>query len=146
MPWDIHFQPVPADDVRGFRAFTFGFRAALKVRGFQALINRWLKTFFTPKGTDLWDPNMGTVLAAQVGGNVGSLEDAKGLAIRAVEDCNEQVRNQDVEGEYPLDESLSNAVISEMKPVGRSGLELWVIISNLAGERIQVRLTELATR
>ena len=43
--YDIHFQPVPAAETSGYKCFEFGFQAALKVTGFQALVNRWVKTF-----------------------------------------------------------------------------------------------------
>jgi hypothetical protein len=55
---DIHFQPVPASEVTGNKVFTFGFVSALKVSGLQALVNRWVKTFMTPLGSDPLHPNI----------------------------------------------------------------------------------------
>jgi hypothetical protein len=92
------------------------------------------------------DPDAGTILADQIGGNIGSLETAEGLAVQSVEDTNDQVRRQDEDGGHPENESLENAYITDMLPRGSDGLEIWVMISNKAGEKIKVRLTELATR
>jgi len=146
MAWDVHFQPIPENTTHGYRAFTFGFRAALVVTGFQFLINRWLKTFFTPKGSELLHIGDGTTLALLVGGNVGSQEAIRDLAIRAVEETNEQVRAQDSAGGFTAEESLSSAVITRMEPYSGGGISVWVTITNLAGKQLEVLLMDYATR
>ena len=146
MTWDIHFQPIPEDQVRGFKTFTFGFRSALVVTGYQSLINRWLKTFFTPKGSELLHSGDGTTLAMLIGGNIGSQEAARDLAIRAVEETNEQVQAQDIAGGFSEEESLESAVITRMEPQAEGGLEIWVTIQNTAGKQLEIHLPELATR
>jgi len=146
MVWDVHFQPIPETTPHGYRAFTFGFRAALVVTGFQFLINRWLKTFFTPKGSEILHRGDGTTLALLIGGNIGSQEDARDLAIRAVEETNEQIRTQDAEGGFSAEESLDSAVITRMEPYSGGGISIWVTITNLAGKQLEVLLMDYATR
>lgn len=146
MAWDVHFQPIPEDQVRGFKTFTFGFRAALVVTGYQFLINRWLKTFFTPKGSELLHSGDGTTLAMLIGGNIGSQEAARDLAIRAVEETNEQIKAQDVTGGFREEESLESAVITRMASQAEGGLAIWVTIRNVAGKQLEMHLIDLATR
>ncbi len=146
MAFDIHIQPIPENTTHGYRVFTFGFKAALVITGYQFLINRWMKTFFTPKGSELLHPGDGTTLALLIGGNVGSQEDARDLAIRAVEETNEQVKAQDAEGGFSAEESLDSAVITRMEPYSGGGISIWVTITNLAGKQLEVFLMDYATR
>lgn len=144
--YDIHFQPVPKKDVKGYKTFTFGFRAALKVKGPQALVNRWAKTFLTPKGSDPLEPNMGTNFADMIGANITSIsQDLYDLALLALQDTNEQVKVQDVQGLYPDNESLGSAAIIDFVQT-EDGIELWVEINTLSGESLQIRLIDLANR
>jgi hypothetical protein len=144
--YDIHFQPVPKKDVKGYKAFTFGFTAALKVKGPQALVNRWAKTFLTPKGSDPLDPTAGTNFADMIGANITSIsQDLYDLALLALQDTNEQVKSQDIQGLYPDNESLGSASIIDFVQT-QDGIELWVEINTLSGETLQIRLIDLANR
>ena len=142
--YDIHFQQVPQADVAGYKLFTFGFTASLKIQGPQALVNRWLKTFFTPKGSDLLSPSTGTLLASCIGGNVtGDLED---LVATAIDDTSEQVKVQDLLGEYPTNECLKSATLIQYTSPTSDSFEVWIRLKNQAGESITIRLSDYATR
>jgi len=148
MAYDIHFQPVPSGEVRSARVFTFGFRASLKVSGPQALVNRWVKTFMTPKGSNPLDKEEGTAFGRLVGSNINvyhhGIED---IILLAIEDANDQVRRQDLEGLFPENERLANAtLLKQQTQIYDDGVELWVRIVNAAGEVLPVKLIELADR
>jgi hypothetical protein len=145
---DIHFQPVPASEVRGWKIFTFGFIAALKVSGIQALVNRWIKTFLTPLGSDLLHPDNGTDFSNLIGGNFGSQSDnLQDLVVIAIDETNEQIKKQDIAGFFSADESLSDAQLKAYVPTSAGdGFEIWVEIHNVAGTVITTKLMELATR
>lgn len=144
--YDIHFQPVAKADVHGFKCFTFGFAAALKVQGPQALVNRWAKTYLTPKGSDPLDLTSGTAFASIIGGNTTKLtQDLYDLATISLQDANEQVMAQDIEGLFPDNESLAMATISNFVETA-DGIELWVEIQTVSGEVLSVRLIDLADR
>lgn len=144
--YDIHFQPVPESDVVGTKVFTFGFRAALKVSGPQALVNRWVKTFMTPKGSDPLDKQYGTTFPNLIGSNISIVNDTvKDVILLAVEDANSQVRNQDLDGFYSDDERLMSATFLDYIP-STDGFQVWIEIKNLAGDVLPVRLMDLATR
>jgi hypothetical protein len=144
--YDIHFQPIPADEIHGVKSITFGFTAALKVRGAQALVNRWLKTIMTPRGSDPLYPTRGTSLPSLIGQNIDGISmDVRDVVATAVEDANSQVQDQDVEGLYPDDESLSTATITQYTETD-NGFDVWVTIKNQAGTPITLKLATLGTR
>jgi hypothetical protein len=145
---DIHFQPVPANETHGGKAFTFGFVSALKVSGLQALVNRWIKTFMTPVGSDPLHQESGTSFAALIGVNVNQdnpdIEDAVVLAIN---DTNEQLADQETGGGYLSSESLGYAKLVTLSyDPATSSVGIWVEISNKQDEYLTLKLVELADR
>ena len=147
MAYDIHIQPISADQVVGYQAFSFGFTAALKVEGLQSLVNRWVRMFMTPKGSDITDANAGTEFAALIGGNIPQGDqDFVDIITLSMEDTNEQVKQQDLEGEYPPDEQLANAELLRFNRPARDEVEFWVTIKNIEQGSLVVRLADLTTR
>ena len=140
--YDIHFQPVPASEVFGFKTFEFGYKAALKVKGPQALVNRWVKTLMTPRGSDPLYTSEGTAFWNLPGSNItdvsNDLSDAVNLSIQ---DANDQVHQQDIAGLFPDNERLLNAELLNFQPNSSGdGFDVWVRIRNVAGESIIFRL------
>ncbi len=146
MAYDIHFQPIPQSEVQGYKIFTFGFKAALKVQGPQSLVNRWVKTFMTPKGSDPLYNNAGTNFAEMVGANVTRItEELKDVTILSIADANEQVKKQDIEGLFSDDSRLMSATLLDFVQTA-DGIELWVEIKTMSGDVLAVRLIDLANR
>jgi len=144
--YDIHFQPVPASEVQGFKCFEFGYQSALKVRGPQALINRWVKTLMTPLGSDPLDPSGGTSFGNLIGANVGGVNvNLQDLINISFQEASTQVREQDLEGYFSDDERLQSAELMDFESVA-DGFVVWVLIKNVAGDALPVPLTTLATR
>jgi hypothetical protein len=144
--YDTHFQPVPAADVQGYKTFTYGFRASLKVTGPQALVNRWVKTFMTPRGSDPLDITYGTTFPALFGGNYSyASTDLQDVVVLAMEDASDQVKKQDIEGFYNDDERLLSATLIKYEPAP-AGFTVWVEIKNMAGQSLPVKLMDLADR
>jgi hypothetical protein len=144
--YDTHFQPIPAVDVTGYKLFTYGFRASLKVTGPQSLVNRWVKTMMTPKGSDPLDITYGTTFASLVGGNFSSSNsDVQDVVTLAMEDASAQVRQQDIEGFYNDDERLLSATLLNYTAAA-DGFTVWIEIKNMAGDALPVKLIDLADR
>jgi hypothetical protein len=147
--YDIHFQPVmPTEDAQGYKIFTFGFTRTLGIRGPQALVNRWAKTFMTPKGSDLLHPSYGTEFGSLPGSNISNdfsmLQD---VVVMAIEDASDQVRQQETRAAIPADEALSSAELSWIRPTaGGDGFDVGIIINNKAGRVLPLKLTLAATR
>lgn len=146
--YDIHFQPVtPVADIVGYKMFTFGFTAALGVRGPQALVNRWAKTFTTPKGSDLLHPAYGTQFGDMFGSNIEDFSSLQDIVIMAIDDANEQVAAQDASGMMNADESLANATLGWLTPLpDGDGFDIGVILTNKANQNLTLRLALMATR
>jgi hypothetical protein len=145
---DIHFQPVAADDARTNKVFTFGFISSLKVRGLQALVNRWIKTFMTPLGSDPLHQDRGTTFASLLGLNVSlNNPDVEDDVVLSINSTNEQIGEQDDAGYYPDSEMLGYAKLTAMSydPL-TSSLSIWLDMSNKNGDYLTVKLAELADR
>ncbi len=141
--YDIHFQPVPAGEVRGYKCFEFGFQAALKVKGPQALVNRWVKTLMTPLGSDPLYPSEGTTFSGLVGGNVsGTSVNIEDLVSIAFQEASDQVKAQDLEGYFPDNERLQSAELMEFEEAV-DGFVVWVLIKNVAGDALPVPLATI---
>lgn len=146
---DIHFQPVPVSDVRGTKVFTFGFKSARKVEGLQSLVNRWVKTLMTPRGSDPLDAAAGTDFGSLIGTNIP--KSAKGSIIdivaMAIDDASTQVQEQDKMARYNETESLDQVNLLRFLPTSSGdGFEVWVEIKNQAGEVLVTRLFDMADR
>lgn len=125
---------------------SFGFNGGLGVKGFQLLINQWLKCFLTQKGSDPAAVDYGTDFTSLVGSNL-PLEDARDVAILAVDVCNEQVqRFNRATVSLTLSERLASAEVVNFvdDPTG-PGFQLYVEIKNQAGERLLVNLPVFST-
>ena len=137
--YDIYIQPVPSQNVESYKCYEFGFASALKVRGPQALVNRWAKTFMTPKGSDPLYPEQGTAFGNLPGSNITRVgDDLQDLVSIAIDEASRQVREQDVEGLYDLDEQLQSATLLRFEQLA-DGIEVWVLIKNMAEESLAVR-------
>jgi len=145
---DIHFQPTAASETYSNKVFTFGFTAALKVQGLQFLVNRWVKTFMTPVGSDYLHPETGTSFAALIGVNINrdnpDIEDA---VVLAVDDTNEQLAEQENEGVYTAEESLGYAKLVTLRyDSASSSVNIWIEISNKLNQSLTLKLVDLADR
>lgn len=137
---------MPSEDIYGYKTFTFGFTAALKIRGPQALVNRWAKTFMTPKGSDLLHPDYGTEFGDLAGSNIVSdYTELQDTAIMSIDDASDQVRDQDATGLLDANESLESAELVKFVPL-QDGFELWVLLVNKAQQSLPLKLTLMATR
>jgi len=140
MAKDIHFQGVPQSDVTGFKIFTFGYQTALKVDGAQSLVNRWAKTFVTPKGSDPLYPDEGTIFGSLYGANISQQADIKDIVFVAISDANTQVKAQDIEGMHPQSERLQSASLLSYTPSpSTAGFEVWIKIVNQAGVQANLK-------
>jgi hypothetical protein len=140
--YDIHFQIVPEGEqaVSAGRVFSFGYVSALGVRGPQKLVNRWLKCFFTPRGSDPILTQYGTGFADLIGSNVSRYQDFVDAVTLFVKDCNTQLTAIDRVSTIPDDERLESAVITSVVPRGADGYDVYITIKNIAGGTITVQV------
>lgn len=144
--FDVHFQILPAEEQTSTRVFGFGFVSAVGVRGPQKLVNRWLKCLMTPKGSDPFDPDYGTGFPNLIGSNIASVQDVVDAAAIFIQECSQQIRSLDNTALYPPDERLQNASILRVETIGDDGFQIWVGITNVAGQQLPVLLPSTSTR
>jgi hypothetical protein len=137
--YDLHIQPVRQDRVYGYKCFEFGYASPLKVTGFQALINRWVKTFLTPKGSDYLHPEAGTEFGWLPGSNLdGANADVQDVVQMAIEEATAQVKENDIRFFNEPDSQLHQVELLEITS-GADSVEVWVAIENVAGQSLAVR-------
>ena len=145
--FDIHIQTLPEAAQRStFKFMSFGFVGAIGVKGFQMLINQWLRCFLTQKGSDPADLSYGTSFIGLVGSNL-PVFDARDVAVLSVDDCNEQIQRFNKRNTaLSLSERLASAqVIDFTEKPSDPGFEITVEIKNQANERLALNLPVLST-
>lgn len=145
--YDIHIQTLPrAQQQATFKFMSFGFDSTLGVKGFQMLINVWLKCFLTPRGSDPSNLRYGTDFTKLIGSNI-SPQDARDVVVLSIQDCNKQITTiQSVDNTLTASEKLANCVLtSYVIDKSAPGFTATVEIRNFANERLVLNLPNLAT-
>lgn len=146
--YDVHFQMVPGAEqvAANGRVFTFGYASAVGVKGPQKLVNRWMKCFFTLKGSDLLNKAYGTGFPEIIGSNISRRQDFVDAISLFIDDCNEQIRAFDLAQFPPEDERLASAVLTSVVPRGADGYDVYVTLKNVAGTLLTVQVPTGTTR
>jgi len=144
--FDLHVQTLPEEEqTNTFKFVSLGFTGGIGVKGFQMLINQWLRTFLTTRGSDPADLTFGTDFPKLIGSNVG-YADARDIVMLAVDQCNETVtRTQAADVTLTPSERLASATIVEyVEKPDAPGFDVSVEIKNRANERLVFNLPSLS--
>jgi len=139
MAYDMYIESITLDDdtFKGRAFLTFGDynnSSGVGVRGVQKLVARFIKCFFTPKGSDLSDPEYGTSLMGAFLGNV-HLGAVAQLATQAVQEAFDILREYDIEYDLDDDERLASVDLENLYvDDAGGGVSLRVKIQNVIGE------------
>lgn len=133
MSYDIHIEGLPEELVQGLGFVTFGdYATPQKVDGIYKVINRFLKCFLTPRGSDPADTEYGTTLMANFG-NTYDPRTGFSLAAQAVEEVTTKIREYDSEYQLPDEERLFSVEIDDFQSTdSQDGFILTVTITNVA--------------
>lgn len=147
MPFDINIQIVPAVRYTGMGFYSFGQTRSLGVRGLQKLVNIFAKHLLTPIGSDPLDLSYGTNLTSLIGSNV-MLSDAQEILDIAVESTASAIQAYQTEtGGVPDDERLASASVTAYLEIPDGpGFSAQILITNVAGEQLQIVLPTLEVR
>ena len=135
--FDIQFQLTSSSEQEASGQFvTWGSASTFGVRGFQFLINLWLKCLLTPRGSDPSDLNYGTDFTKLVGTLV-PLEDARDVTLLAITQCNNQIAAfQRNDSTLTASELLASAQLTNfVEDTGSSRFDAYVELKNRANER-----------
>lgn len=144
--FDLHIQTLPeAEQQETFKFVSLGFPGGVGVKGFQNLINTWLRVFLTPRGSDPADLGFGTDFPGLIGSNVG-LADARDVVLLAIDQCNEQVTafQQDDVSLTPSERLASATIIEFTEQPSAPGFDVRVEIKNRANERLVLNLPDFS--
>lgn len=132
MGFDLHLELSPSTSQ--IQLLSFGnYSQALGVRGLHKLVTRFTKCFFTPRGTDLSDPNYGTTLMLFFGGTADT-RDLAMLAVQAVNETVEKLREYDSMYTLDSDERLLSAELLNVVPTtDGDGVDIYVSVRNVEG-------------
>lgn len=135
---DVHIQLIDPSE-QGWRSiFTFGPTGPRAVTGSIKLLNRWIKVFMTPVNSHPVRRNEGTKFSSLIRSNV-NFSLVQPDILEAVDDATEQVRAEDRRTpSRPPDEAIQSATVVRFNLVGASGVEFWVEVINMLGERVRV--------
>jgi len=144
--FDIHIQTLPqAEQKNTFKFMSFGFNSTVGVKGFQMLINCWLKCFLTTRGSDPADLAYGTDFPNLMGSSI-PLNDARDVVFLSIEQCNAKIlefQRNDVT--LTESERLATAKLIDFIPdPSAPGFQAYVEIQNQAKERLTLNLPSLS--
>jgi hypothetical protein len=140
--FDVHIEGVPVAQVKSTRCVTFGsYGRVLGVKGVQKMVDRFLKCFMTPLGTDISDPSYGTILATSFLGNVNS-GDVYSIALQSVTTAQQKMQEYDSLGNAEDDERLASAQIDDIT-VDQSGgaIQITLRLTNVAGTVVKTQMS-----
>lgn len=146
--FDTYIELLPADQQSVQNGtYTFGYRKALGIKGFQKLINKWAKCFLTPEGSDLSDRTYGSPFPNLIGSNITTRGDVADVVQIAVDKTNAKIR--EYQAAKPPDdprESLDDAELESLVfDTSGTGITVFIRIRNQAGELLRVQLPPVQT-
>lgn len=145
MPFDLHIQPLREDEALDTgKIVGFGYDPPIGIKGFQMLINIWMKIFLTRRGSDPTNLLRGTGFTNLIGSNA-TLSEAEDITRSSITQCNEQIAAiQRRDQTLTPHELLSEARLIEFSPLpALSGFRARVEILNQAGQRLGVVLPDI---
>lgn len=146
MSRDVHIQLIDPTEQTWRAVFTFGRTAPIAVTGPQKLLNRWVKVFMTPVGSHPVRRSEGTRFSNLLRANV-DFDRVQPDILEAVDDATEQLRTADRQTpSRPPNEAIRSATVTRFNLLGASGVEFWVEIVNMAGERLLILIPYASRR
>ena len=127
------------------KTYHYRFRKHIAVKGFQKLINQWVKCFLTTEGSNLSDSSYGTRVPLLIGSNITSrrnISDVVQAGITATNDTIFLYQSDDPpddDTEILEDASLQGLLFSS----DGTGIEIYVELKNQAGELLVTQIPPL---
>lgn len=136
MTQDLYIQVVDPKEQTPRALFTFGLQPSV-VEGIRKLVARWLLIFMTPKGSHPLRKTEGTIFPRLLGGNVADLPSVEADILESIEDATDQLRASDRQNSTrPSSERIKTAALVQFVELPPSGVEFWVEITSMSGERM----------
>lgn len=146
--FDMHIEGIPDNLVHGSKGLWFGnYPLHVGVKGIQKMVDRFMKCFLTPLGSDLTDKNYGTLVAASFGNNIGGRATLKQLVALSVQQAEATLRRYDAEYAVPDEERLSSATMESIEiTAAGDGFDVYVRLKNVSGTNVIVLISDAFAR
>jgi hypothetical protein len=139
--YDLHFDLVDPMMQSLEGNFAIDPRRPTGISGPQKVVNRFMKTFLTTKGSDPLHRNAGTDFPSLLDGNINNPSDVEPDVITYIEDVVEQMREIDQESKWlTADEKIETAVLTQFNATGSNTFEIYITITTVSGARVGVLL------
>jgi hypothetical protein len=147
MPFDIHIEGLPISRVHGSRGIGFGdYALHIGVMGPQKMVDRFMKCFLTPIGSDLTDKEYGTPVASALGNSIGSTTLAQ-LVHMSAQQVVTTLQRYDSLYDTPDDERLVLASIEQLEVTAAGdGFDAYVRLQNAAGTTVLIMVSDIFVR
>ncbi len=138
--YDTHLQLIDPTAQRASSIFTYSFNQPRRVSGLQKLVNRWLKCFFTPRGSHPLRPTEGTDFPYLVGGNnITDVPSLEATVVLYIEDAVDQIKAIDKRSSWlSPDERMLSVSLLKFVQTAPDAIEFWVQVTNASGRRLNV--------
>jgi hypothetical protein len=137
--YDIHIQLLDPESQTYGANLGFGLDKPILVTGFQALINRWLKVFMTPKGSHPIRRLEGTEFPYLIGSNISDPGALQATINEYIDDAINQVQATDRASPWLRnDQRLRDVTMIQFNVISVTEIEFWVEIINQAGQRLKL--------
>ncbi len=132
--YDIHVETLDESKALGVEFLTFGdYDKSLGIKGFQKMVNRFVKCLMTPLGTDLSDSSYGTILADSLGNNVDPSA-MFALVAQSVVAAEDKITEYDSQYALPDDERLGSVKVENVvNDPNAFGVLITLQMRNVAG-------------
>ncbi len=136
--YDTHLQLIDPTAQRASSIFTYEFEGTRRIDGIQKLVNRWLKCFFTPRGSHPLRPTEGTDFPYLVGGNnITDVPSLEATVVLYMEDASDQIKAIDRRSSWlSTEERLRSVSLLRFVQTAPDAIEFWVQVTNVAGRRL----------
>lgn len=142
MAFDIHIEGVPYGQIQGGRGLTFGnYPVVVGVQGVQKMVDRFVKCFFTPLGSDLTDKEYGSSVMAYFGNAVPDV--LQSVVYASVQQCVTTLQRYDNQYDTPSNERIQSAAVEEyIEDADRTGFVIKVRLTNADGTTVTTLVSD----
>lgn len=142
MAFDIHIEGVPYSQIHGGKGLSFGdYQFTVGVQGVQKMVDRFLKCFFTPLGSDLTDKEYGSSIMAYFGNSGSGM--LQPVVYTSVQQCVATLQRYDDQYDTASEERIQSAAVEEfVEDVDSTGFFVKVRLSNSAGTTVTILVAD----
>lgn len=127
-----------SDDAYGATIFSFGEKTPISVEGMTRVVMQWIKALGTELGSDLFDPDYGSIFSSLLGSNVENSDTTRETVSIGLQQATESVVRNQQEAVLPDDERLLGHQLVSFTEVDVDSIEIIVSLQNVLNKSMLV--------